>query len=162
MLLLHDVQSAFVRLPKTAVQVALDSLGISGCLRIRLTLAGRPLLPVAADRPPKLLPEHGLSRHDRSTLFLLRTGSVWTAVKLHAKGRISSPSCSRCGDMETLDQLLCSCPALAQERAVVTATYRRYGLPSSTTSQLVHPVCPHIPAFHSLFEFVNSNRLLYH
>ncbi|KAH7943546.1 hypothetical protein HPB52_009202 [Rhipicephalus sanguineus] len=87
---------------------------------------------------------------------------VWTAARLHAKGRISSPSCSRCGDVETLDHLLCSCPALAQERAAVTAAYRHYGLPSSTTHQLLHPARPHVPAFLSLLEFVNSNGLLYH
>ncbi|XP_037521857.1 uncharacterized protein LOC119399114 [Rhipicephalus sanguineus] len=128
----------------------------------QIIAATHPDARVAASRPPKLLPEKGLSRRDRCTLLRLRTGSVWTAARLHAKGRISSPSCSRCGDVETLDHLLCSCPALAQERAAVTAAYRHYGLPSSTTHQLLHPARPHVPAFLSLLEFVNSNGLLYH
>ncbi|XP_037512374.1 uncharacterized protein LOC119389243 [Rhipicephalus sanguineus] len=128
----------------------------------QILAATHPDARVAASRPPKLLPEKGLSRRDRCTLLRLRTGSVWTAARLQAKGRISSPSCSRCGDIETLDHLLCSCPALAQERAAVTAAYRRYGLPSSTTNQLLHPVRPHVPAFHTLLEFVKSNGLLYH
>ncbi|XP_070378184.1 uncharacterized protein [Dermacentor albipictus] len=109
----------------------------------QLLTSSHPDSRVATNRAPKLLPVNGLSRRDRSTLLRLRTGSVWTAARLHAKGRIASPACRRCGDAETLEHLLCTCPALAQERAPVTATYRRYGLPAtSDTPALPGPLPP--------------------
>ncbi|XP_075550332.1 uncharacterized protein LOC142583730 [Dermacentor variabilis] len=94
----------------------------------QLLTSSHPDSRVATNRAPKFLPENGLSRRDRSTLLRLRTGSVWTEARLHAKGRIASPACRRCGDAETLEHLLCTCPALTQERAPVTATYRRVRL----------------------------------
>ncbi|XP_070382499.1 uncharacterized protein [Dermacentor albipictus] len=69
---------------------------------------------VDSGRAPKPLPENGLSRRDRSTLLRLRTGCTWTAARLYAKGRATSPACKRCGDPETLEHLLCTCPSLAQ------------------------------------------------
>ncbi|XP_070378055.1 uncharacterized protein [Dermacentor albipictus] len=79
---------------------------------------------VASGKAPKPLPENGLSRRDRSTLLRLRTGCTWTAARLYAKGRTTSPACKRCGDPETLEHLLCACPSLAQERS--TAVVAKY------------------------------------
>ncbi|XP_070382492.1 uncharacterized protein [Dermacentor albipictus] len=50
---------------------------------------------VASGRAPRPLPENGLSRRDRPTLLRLRTGCTWTAARLYAKGRATSPGCKR-------------------------------------------------------------------
>ncbi|XP_075526690.1 uncharacterized protein LOC142558440 [Dermacentor variabilis] len=66
----------------------------------QLLTSSHPDSRVATNRAPKLLPENGLSRRDRSTLLRLHTGSVWTAARLHAKGRIASSACRRvCADV---------------------------------------------------------------
>ncbi|XP_065307841.1 uncharacterized protein [Dermacentor albipictus] len=126
----------------------------------QLLTSSHPDSRVATNHAPKLLPENGLSQRDRSTLLRLRTGSVWTAARLHAKGRIASPACRRCDDAETLEHLLCTCLALAQECAPVTATYRQYGLPATSETHLLFPARYHLPALASLLEYVYSNRLL--
>ncbi|XP_075553446.1 uncharacterized protein LOC142586063 isoform X3 [Dermacentor variabilis] len=109
---------------------------------------------VAKGKGPKLLPESGLTRRDRATLLRLRTGCTWTAARLHAKGQLASPSCRRCGDPDTLEHLLCTCPALAQERSRVTRAYRLQGLPAGSLSDLLFPPHYHLPALHSLVEFM--------
>ncbi|KAH7962693.1 hypothetical protein HPB52_017513 [Rhipicephalus sanguineus] len=104
---------------------------------------------VASERGPKLLPETGLTRRDRSALLRLLTGCVWTAARRHAKGLCAYPACSRCGDPETLEHLLCACPGLAQERSRVTTAYRSQGLPASTCSSPRVPTCQHSGAWWS-------------
>ncbi|XP_070385097.1 uncharacterized protein [Dermacentor albipictus] len=94
---------------------------------------------VASGNAPKPLPENGLSKRDRSTLLRSRTGCTWTAARLYAKGRATSPACKRCGDPETLEHLLYACPSLAQERSTVINTYRRHGLPAATQTDLLFP-----------------------
>ncbi|XP_075535232.1 uncharacterized protein LOC142570786 [Dermacentor variabilis] len=116
----------------------------------------QPDTRVASGRAPKPLPENGLTRRDRSTLLRLWTGCTWTAARLYAKGRSTSPACKRCGDPETLEHLLCACPSLAQERSTVMNTYRRQGLPAATETDLLFPVCPQLPALRSLLEFISS------
>ncbi|XP_075556517.1 uncharacterized protein LOC142588562 [Dermacentor variabilis] len=114
---------------------------------------------VASCRAPKLLPENGLSRRDRSTLLRLRTGCTWTAARLCAKARATSPGCKRCGDPETMEHLLCSCRSLAQERSRVINTYRRHGLPAATETDLLFLVCPQLRALRSLLEFISSTGI---
>ncbi|XP_037505571.1 uncharacterized protein LOC119381893 [Rhipicephalus sanguineus] len=114
---------------------------------------------VANGRGPKLLPETGLTRRERAALLRLRTGCVWTAARRYAKGRGTSPACSRCGDPETLEHLICACPDLAQERSRVTAAYRREGLPASTLAHFLFPSHPHLPALRSLAEFLEETGI---
>ncbi|KAH7936990.1 hypothetical protein HPB49_006993 [Dermacentor silvarum] len=54
-------------------------------------------------------------------------------------GRADSPACSQCGADETLEHLLCSCPALDQHRNTMVAQLRRMGLPSAASTDLLHP-----------------------
>nr|XP_037288951.1 uncharacterized protein LOC119181810 [Rhipicephalus microplus] len=65
---------------------------------------------VANGRGPRRLPEAGLTRRERANLLRLRTGCVWTAARRYLKGCCASPAYSRCGDLETLEYLLCACP----------------------------------------------------
>ncbi|KAH7959946.1 hypothetical protein HPB49_015304 [Dermacentor silvarum] len=53
--------------------------------------------------------------------------------------RADSPACSQCGADETLEHLLCSCPALDQHRNTMVAQLRRMGLPSAASTDLLHP-----------------------
>lgn len=128
----------------------------------KLLATVHPDARVANGKGPRLLPEVGLTRRERATLLRLRTGCVWTAARLHAKGRSSSPACERCGDPETLEHLLCACPALAQDRSKVITAYRQQGLPAATISDLLFPSPPHLRALHSLLEFVESNGITAH
>ncbi|XP_049267217.1 RNA-directed DNA polymerase from mobile element jockey [Rhipicephalus sanguineus] len=125
----------------------------------RLLVTVHPDTRVANGRGPKLLPETGLTRKERAALLRLRTGCVWTAARRHAKGRCTSPACSRCGDPETLEHLLCACPGLAQERSRVIAAYRSQGLPASTLEHLLFPSRPHLPALRSPAEFLEETGI---
>ncbi|KAH7956324.1 hypothetical protein HPB52_008145 [Rhipicephalus sanguineus] len=81
-------------------------------------------------------------------------------VHLHLDGgRCASPACSRCGDPETLEDLLCARPGLAQERSRVTTAYRRQGLPASMLEHLLFPSRPHLPALRSLVEFLDETGI---
>ncbi|KAH7952100.1 hypothetical protein HPB52_018392 [Rhipicephalus sanguineus] len=128
-------------------------------MHAKLLVTVHPDSRVASGRGPKLLPETGLTRRDRSALLRLRTGCVWTAARRHAKGRCASPACSRCGDPETLEHLLCACPGLAQERSRVTTAYRSQGLPASTLEHLLFPSRPRLPALRSLVEFLDETGI---
>ncbi|XP_075743150.1 uncharacterized protein LOC142796433 [Rhipicephalus microplus] len=129
--------------------------------RIKKLLASvHPDQRVANGRGPRRLPEAGLTRRERANLLRLRTGCVWTAARRYLKGCSASPACSRCGDPETLEHLLCACPALAQERSRVTAAYRRHGLPATTLEHLLFPSRPHLPALRSLVEFLDETGIV--
>ncbi|KAH7961553.1 hypothetical protein HPB52_010416 [Rhipicephalus sanguineus] len=108
---------------------------------------------------PMLLPETGLTRRERASLLRLRIGCVWTAARRYMKGRCASPACSRCGDPETLELLLCTCPGLAKERSTVTTAYRRQGLPATTLQHLLLPSRPHLPALRSLAVFLEETGI---
>ncbi|XP_075732420.1 uncharacterized protein LOC119185098 [Rhipicephalus microplus] len=125
----------------------------------RLLITVHPDPRVASGRGPKPLPETGLTRRERASLLRLRTGCVWTAARRHAKGLCSSPACTRCGDPETLEHLLCACPDLAQERLRAYTAYRRQGLPVSTLENLLFPARPHPAALRSLAEFVEESGI---
>ncbi|XP_049272479.1 uncharacterized protein LOC119397303 [Rhipicephalus sanguineus] len=125
----------------------------------KLLVTVHPDSRVASGRGPKLLPETGLTRRDRSALLRLRTGCVCTAAHRHAKGLCASPACSRCGDPETLEHLHCACPGLAQECSRVTTAYRSQGLPASTLEHLLFPSRPHLPALRSLVEFLDETGI---
>lgn len=130
-------------------------------LRLKQPLTtSHPDTRVATNRAPKLLPENGLLRRDRSTLLCLYTGSVWTAARLHAKGRIALPACRTCGDAEILEHLLCTCPAFAHERAKVFTTYQQYGLLSASATHLLFPARYHPPTLVSLLAYAETNGLL--
>ncbi|KAH7946683.1 hypothetical protein HPB52_003207 [Rhipicephalus sanguineus] len=96
---------------------------------------------------------------ERASLLRLRTGCVWTAARRYLKGRCASPACSRCGDPETLEHLLCTCPGLAKERSTVTTAYRRQGLPATTLEHLLFPSRPHLPALRSLADFIEETGI---
>ncbi|KAH7972886.1 hypothetical protein HPB52_018477 [Rhipicephalus sanguineus] len=66
---------------------------------------------------------------------------------------------SRCGDPETLEHLLCTCPGLAKERSTVTTAYRRQGLPATTLEHLLFPSRPHLPALRSLADFIEETGI---
>ncbi|KAH7947816.1 hypothetical protein HPB52_016001 [Rhipicephalus sanguineus] len=90
----------------------------------------------------KASPIDGPTRREPASLLRLRTGCVWTAARRYLKGRCASPACSRCGDPETLEHLLCTCPGLAKERSTVTTAYTggRAFLPLPWSTSSSHPV----------------------
>nr|XP_037291116.1 uncharacterized protein LOC119186822 [Rhipicephalus microplus] len=102
--------------PGTPYSCAVAARDYSQARLKRLLITVHPDPRVAGGPGPKPLPETGLTRRERASLLRLRTGCVWTAARRHAKGLCPSPACSRCGDPETLEHLLCACPGLAQER----------------------------------------------
>ncbi|KAH7935507.1 hypothetical protein HPB52_009394 [Rhipicephalus sanguineus] len=75
------------------------------------------------------------------------------------EGRCASPACSHCGDPETPEHLLCTCPGLAKERSTVTIAYRRQGLPATTLEHLLFPSRPHLPALRSLADFIEETGI---
>ncbi|XP_037507057.1 uncharacterized protein LOC119383121 [Rhipicephalus sanguineus] len=125
----------------------------------KLLVTVHPDRRVANGQGPKLLPETGLTRRERASLLRLRTGRVWTAARRYLKGRCASPACSRCGDPETLEHLLCTCPGLAKERSTVTTAYRRQGLPATTLEHLLFPSRPHLTALRSLADFIEETGI---
>ncbi|KAH7961759.1 hypothetical protein HPB52_011928 [Rhipicephalus sanguineus] len=101
-----------------------------------------PAARVANGKSPKPLPEDGIARRERATLLRLRTCP-----------------CERCDDPETLEHLLCACPALALERSMLTTAYRQQGIPATTTDDLLFPSPPNPRALHSLLEFVEATGI---
>nr|XP_037283698.1 uncharacterized protein LOC119176493 [Rhipicephalus microplus]XP_037283699.1 uncharacterized protein LOC119176493 [Rhipicephalus microplus] len=129
--------------------------------RIKKLLASvHPDQRVANKRGPRRFPEAGLTRRERVNLLRLRTRCVWTAARRYLKGCCASPASSRCGDPETLEHLICACPALAQERSRVTAAYQRHSLPATTLEHLLFPSRPHLPALQSLVEFLDETGIM--
>ncbi|XP_075733913.1 uncharacterized protein LOC119176493 isoform X2 [Rhipicephalus microplus] len=82
------------------------------CIK-KLLASVHPGQRVANKRGPTRIPEAGLTRRERVNLLRLRTRCVWTAARRYLKGCCASPASSRCGDPETLEHLICACPALA-------------------------------------------------
>uniref|UniRef100_A0A224Z5T3 Tick transposon n=1 Tax=Rhipicephalus zambeziensis TaxID=60191 RepID=A0A224Z5T3_9ACAR len=120
----------------------------------------RQLLPtahpdrrVASGNPPPPLPETGLKRRERWLLLRLRTGSAWPAARMYAKGRSSSPACRRCGAEETLEHIICSCPALAGARCEMVRRYRLLGLPAATVEDFLFPARSRIAALRAFLKF---------
>ncbi|KAH7942532.1 hypothetical protein HPB49_025000 [Dermacentor silvarum] len=66
-------------------------------------------------------------------------GCCWTAARCFRLGRTDSPACTQCGADETLEHLLCFCPALDIHRATMVAQLRRMGLPSASSTDLLFP-----------------------
>uniref|UniRef100_L7LZH7 Putative tick transposon n=1 Tax=Rhipicephalus pulchellus TaxID=72859 RepID=L7LZH7_RHIPC len=122
--------------------------------RLRQLLpTAHPDMRMASGKPPPPLPETGLERRERWLLLRLRTGSVWPAARMFSTGRCSSPACRRCGDEETLEHIICSCPALAAERRVMASRYRLLGLPATTAEDFLFPARSKIPALRAFLEF---------
>ncbi|KAH7947975.1 hypothetical protein HPB52_017312 [Rhipicephalus sanguineus] len=138
-------------------------------LRKLSTLKGGPPQEAPRHNPPgpeggqragtKASPRDGPTRRERASLLRLRTGCVWTAARRYLKGCCASPACSRCGDPETLEHLLCTCPGLAKESSTVTTAYRRQGLPATTLEHLLFPSRPHLPALRSLADFLEETGI---
>ncbi|XP_075741511.1 uncharacterized protein LOC142790942 [Rhipicephalus microplus] len=129
--------------------------------RIKKLLASvHPDQRVANGRRHRCIPEAGLTRRERANLLQLRTGCVWTAAHRYLKECCASPACSRFGDPETFEHLLCACPAFAQERSRVTAAYRRHGLPATTLENLLFPSRHHLPVLRSLVEFLDETEIV--
>ncbi|XP_049517215.1 uncharacterized protein LOC119441850 [Dermacentor silvarum] len=61
------------------------------------------------------------------------------AARTHRLRGIGSGVCANCADMETLEHLLLHCPAFGVERAVLTDSYHRYGLPANSLKDLLFP-----------------------
>nr|XP_037270233.1 uncharacterized protein LOC119161824 [Rhipicephalus microplus] len=145
--------------PSTPYSCAVAARDYSQARLKRLLVTVHPDPRVASGRGPKPLPETGLTRRERASLWRLRTGCVWTAAHRHAKGLCPSPACSRCGDPETLEHRLCACPGLAQERLRAYTAYRRQGLPVYTLEDLLFPSRPHPAALRSLAQFVEESGI---
>lgn len=128
--------------------------------RLRQLLpAAHPDTRVASGKPPPPLPETGLERRERWLLLRLRTGSAWPAARMFSKGRCSSPACRRCGDDETLDHIICACPALAAERRLMARRYRLLGLPATTVEDFLFPARSKLQALRAFLEFAASADL---
>ncbi|XP_037503717.1 uncharacterized protein LOC119378753 [Rhipicephalus sanguineus] len=108
---------------------------------LHLLKAAHPDQRVASGHPPRPLQETRFQWRELRLLLLLRlrTGSAWPAARKYSKGRCSSPDCSRCGSPETLEHILCFCPALDGPRDTMKRSYRMQGLPHSTVDDLLFP-----------------------
>ncbi|KAH7934069.1 hypothetical protein HPB49_021062 [Dermacentor silvarum] len=134
-----DLRKAFDTVTHEAIIEAAERHGITG----------RPLNFVRSflqDRtfprsPPTRLPDRGPTRRDRSLLLCLWIGCCWTAARSFRLGRTDSAACTQCGADETLEHLLCFCPALNQNRATMVAQLHRMGLPSTSSTGLFFPAC---------------------
>ncbi|XP_037555330.1 uncharacterized protein LOC119431965 [Dermacentor silvarum] len=120
---------------------------------------------VASGRPPRPLPDRSLTRQEWSLLLRLRIGCSWTASRKYSKGLAPSPACSARGEEETIDHLLCFCPAFSCERASLRAipTPRTpYGLSIAAALSRPEPrlrlqAPSHIPGRHgSVLQIVNA------
>ncbi|KAH7942774.1 hypothetical protein HPB52_001128 [Rhipicephalus sanguineus] len=116
----------------------------------KLLVTVHPDRRVANRRGPMLLLETG---HQEGTSL-----SAATADRLCVDHGPPIPE-GRCGDPETLEHLLCSCPGLAKERSTVTTVYRRQGLPATTLEHLLFPSRPHLPALRSLADFLEETGI---
>ncbi|XP_075735269.1 uncharacterized protein LOC119170629 [Rhipicephalus microplus] len=154
-----DTLSKAAHQPGTPYSCAVAAREYSQARLKRFVETVHPEPRVASKRGPKPLPETGLTRRERASLLRLRTGCMWTVARRHAEGLCPSPACSRCGDPETLEHLLCACPGLAQERLRAYAAYRRQGLPVSTLEHLLFSSRPHTAALRSLAEFVEESGI---
>ncbi|XP_037563117.1 uncharacterized protein LOC119443354 [Dermacentor silvarum] len=121
--------------------------------------ARHPDQRVASGRPPRPLPDRGLTMQERSLLLRHRIGCSWTAFRKHSKGLAPSPAGSSCGEEETIDHLLCFCPAFSKETASLYTSFRRLGLPTDAESQLLFPGRPHGSAFRHLLTFLEDTGL---
>lgn len=119
----------------------------------KLLPTAHPDTRVASGKPPPSLPETGLDRCERRLLLRLRTGSVWPAARMYSAGRSSSPACRRCGDDETLQHIVCSCPDLATERCALVSRYRLLGLPAETMEDILFPARSKTKALRAFLEF---------
>ncbi|KAH6929272.1 hypothetical protein HPB50_025931 [Hyalomma asiaticum] len=128
--------------------------------RIRqLLLSIHPDKPVAGGKPPSPLPDTDLDWSDRCLLLRLRTGSAWPAARMHLRGRRSSPACSRCGADETLEHIICSCPAFDAERRLLVRRYRLLGLPASSADHFLFPARQTLPALRAFLAFADAADL---
>ncbi|KAH7986190.1 hypothetical protein HPB52_025144 [Rhipicephalus sanguineus] len=125
-------------------------------LRVQSVLLGSSLL----QRPPRR-PQRSLLCYQQTTRFapsVCRQGHGNRPPTIMASPP-TRPPCSRCGDPETLEHLLCTCPGLAKERSTVTTAYWRQGLPAATMEHLLFPSCPLPPALRSLAQFLEETGI---
>ncbi|XP_037520770.1 uncharacterized protein LOC119397417 [Rhipicephalus sanguineus] len=128
--------------------------------RIRqLLLTIHPDKRVASGKPPPPLPESGLERNERVLLLRLRTGSAWPAARMHSTGRCTSAACSRCGETETPEHIICSCPALSAERRRLVSRYQHIGLPATSVEDILFPARSPLPALRAFLEFAGPANL---
>uniref|UniRef100_A0A131YKS8 Tick transposon n=1 Tax=Rhipicephalus appendiculatus TaxID=34631 RepID=A0A131YKS8_RHIAP len=72
---------------------------------------------------------------------------------MYTKYRSSSPACRRCGAEETLEHIICSCPALAGERCEMVRRYRLLGFPATTVEDFLFPARSRIAALRAFLKF---------
>lgn len=126
---------------------------------LHLLKAAHPDQRVANGKPPRPLREASLERRELRLLLRLRTGSAWPAARKFCKGRCTSPDCSRCGSPETLEHILCFCPALDGPRDTMRRRYRHLGLPATTVEDLIFPPRSEALALRAFLEFAEAAGL---
>ncbi|KAK8787936.1 hypothetical protein V5799_022288 [Amblyomma americanum] len=78
-------------------------------------------------------------RADYALLFRLRTGSGWTSDRHRDP---PGALCALCGSADTLEHILCVCPASFRERLELQQGYRDLGLPCSALNDVLFPAAP--------------------
>ncbi|XP_040072716.1 uncharacterized protein LOC115308845 [Ixodes scapularis] len=91
-----------------------------------------PDMRVSIGKPPARVPPK-LSRASASLLHRLRTGCAFTAKALHRMDPTINPNCSSCDVPEDQDNLLWTCPTLADKRKSFLDGLRQAGVASATT-----------------------------
>lgn len=157
-----DLAKAAHHSPTAPVSASLVRYDVARDVIRREVAARHPCKRVATGEAPRLLPTRGITQSERSLLLRLRTGCYNTAARLHRQGRKATPTCAHCPDPETLDHVLCSCPAYAGARNKLVSGYRRLGLPSSTAEDILRPRGPfmlHREAFRLLLSYLDESGL---
>ncbi|XP_077547992.1 uncharacterized protein LOC144160637 [Haemaphysalis longicornis] len=94
---------------------------------------------VVSGQAPRLLPDR-ISRHTRSLLLCLRPNGCNVGARLHHQGRPVNPTCADCPELETLEQLRCSCSQHDTGREQLRAVLQRLGAPSQKLEDLLFPI----------------------
>ncbi|KAK8770027.1 hypothetical protein V5799_013508 [Amblyomma americanum] len=99
------------------------------------------------------------ARADYVLLLRLRTGSGWTHDRLRRHRDPPAALCAQCGSTDTLEHILCVCPASSRERLALQQGYRDLGLPFSALSEVLFPAAPPISqtaALRHLLRFISE------
>ncbi|KAK8765230.1 hypothetical protein V5799_032163 [Amblyomma americanum] len=105
----------------------------------RRLMARHPDPRVASGNSPRLISFVDFGTRARRLLLRIRVGCVWTAERRQRIGGVGDGLCADCGALETVDHLLCECPAFSGPRTALRIEYGELGLPSATSSETTVP-----------------------